>query len=334
MNKNIVKIFFISLLFGIFSATSYFLFSQSGPYGVSENEREVEINIPAGTGIVGIGDILVTQKVLRHPYGFYIQVLLLKEGRSLKAGEYSIPSHLSIRSLIKRMYKGEVIQRFITVPEGTTVSVIIAKLTKNELLSGTISRIPTEGSILPSTYAFHRGEQRQSIVDRMETVMEKTLINLWMTRSSTCPLKTKEEVLILASIIEKESSQYREEQPRIAGVFLNRINQGMKLQSDPTVIYGITLGKVPLGRSLTRKDLEHISNYNTYIHNGLPPSPIACPGKSAIEAALNPSISEEIYFVADGTGGHAFSKTLVEHNKNVQKWRLIKNYKEQKGDDQ
>ncbi|MBX9977235.1 MAG: endolytic transglycosylase MltG [Alphaproteobacteria bacterium] len=324
MFKKILKLIFMTLFLAAISGGFYFALSPSGPYGVTENREDIEILIPKGCGLVGVTDILMKEKILRHPYGFMLLALVRNQTKSLQAGEYLIPAHDTMEHILHKISSGDVIHRSFTVTEGMTVMDAVTKLNENKLLSGTLESMPEEGRLLPSTYPYHRGESRKSLIDRMEKAMAMTLLELWKDRPKDCPLKNPDEALVLASIIEKETSQILKEQPRIAGVFMNRMKIKMRLQSDPTVIYGMTMGKKPLGRALTRNDLKHDSFYNTYRYIGLPPTPICCPRKEAIEAALNPDDHEELYFVANGTGGHSFAKTLEGHNKNVQEWRDLK----------
>ncbi len=191
-----------------------------------------------------------------------------------------------------------------------------------EGLSGETGPVPPEGSLLPETYHYSWNDDRAALVERMQTGMEVVLAELWPERAEGLPINTPEEAVILASIVEKETG-VAEERPLVASVFVNRLKRGMRLQSDPTVVYGLTNGQRPLGRTLTFRDLDRPSPYNTYTNGGLPPGPIANPGRAALEAVLHPAESRYLYFVADGTGGHAFAKTLVEHNRNVAKWRKI-----------
>jgi UPF0755 protein len=224
--------------------------------------------------------------------------------------------------VLGKLVKGDVVLRFVTVPEGRTSWEAVEILSANPLLTGEIDEVPPEGSLFPETYDIQRGQARTEIVARMQAKMDQVLDAAWQKRAEDLPVKTKEEALVLASIVEKETG-LADERPEVAAVFVNRLRKGMKLQSDPTVVYGVTEGKGPLGRGLRRSELDRATPWNTYVIDGLPPSPIANPGLAAIEAVLNPPESEYLYFVADGTGGHVFAKTLDEHNANVRKWREI-----------
>lgn len=323
MLQRLSKIITLAVLLFCAISVFYATFSPSGPLGVTSNTTEVEVYFPEGARSMDIAYKMVDEGVLSHAYGFILRAKLLKKLHKLQAGEYLIPPGMRMEQLIDKIASGDVIHRSISVPEGVTVAEVVKKLDDNALLEGEIKTIPPEGSLLPATYPYHRGEKRENILKRMQKAMDQTLSELWKERSKDCPLKSPQEAVILASIIEKETSQKVEEQPIIAGVFYNRLATKMKLQSDPTVIYGLTLGKKQLGRPLAISDLTHNSPFNTYKHFGLPPAPIACPGKGAIKAVLCPKNTDAIFFVANGTGGHSFAKTLADHNKNVQKWRQI-----------
>lgn len=248
----------------------------------------------------------------------------------LKAGEYSIPAHSSIKDILNLLEDGKVILRQVTIPEGLTNWEIKQLLLANtELTKGAEFLILPEGSYLPETYSYQKGETAFDIMNHMHEAMTKTIDELWASRAPNLPFDTKEQALTLASIVEKETS-VAEERARVAGVFINRLRQNIPLQTDPTVIYALTLGENqnkgygPLGRRLLKKDLEAESPYNTYLHAGLPPTPIANAGRASIQATLHPEEHDFLYFVANGSGGHVFAKTLEEHNRNVTQWRKIR----------
>lgn len=243
-------------------------------------------------------------------------------GGHLKAGEYEFPEQASIDTVLGIITSGRAITYKITVPEGWTTEMAVARVNENDVLTGDVTAVPAEGAIMPDTYVFRRGLTRQKMLEDMETAQGKLLDELWNARSPTSILKTKEQAVTLASIVEKETG-IAEERPLVASVFLNRLLQGIRLQSDPTIIYGLVGGKGKLDRGLTKADLASDTPYNTYRIDGLPPGPIANPGRASLEAVLNPPDTGYIYFVANGTGGHAFAKTLDEHNANVLKWRAI-----------
>lgn len=284
--------------------------------------------IERGKGVNAIARKLKTEGVIEQPLLFNV---IARLQTSLKAGEYEFPAQISMAEVIKMMEEGAVFDRKITIPEGLTSYQIVKLLKAREDLEGEIKNLPKEGSLLPDTYHFVKGETRSQKILQMQAAMTKALDELWEKRADNLPIKTKKEAVILASIVEKETGVAKERE-RVAGVFINRLRKSMPLQTDPTVIYAITKGKIkeggkgPLGRRLLRKDLDIESPYNTYKNAGLPPGPIANPGYAALKATLNPEENDYIFFVADGTGGHVFAKTLTEHNRNVAKWRQIRRH--------
>ena len=304
----------------------YALASWKSPGPLSE---EKEIIIPQGASVARISSILNEENVIDHPLSFKIAARLLDKGSQLKAGEYLFPAHSSVLDTLDKLHEGSVLSRSVTIPEGLTSYQIVGLINDTPHLTDEVTEIPPEGSLLPETYSFTRGDSRQEKIKRMQEAMTKTLDELWENRAEDLPFTTKEEAITLASIVEKETG-VPSERARIAGVFVNRLKAGIALQTDPTVIYALTGGKPedngygPIGRRLLRKDLGYDSPYNTYKYPGLPPGPICNPGAAAIAATLNPEEHDYIYFVADGTGGHVFSKTLDEHNRNAAKWRKIR----------
>lgn len=292
--------------------------------------QEDKLVIIPRAGILEIADQLKREGVIdEHRLVFVAGVLALGARSDLKAGEYQFQKHASVREVVETIVDGKVIQHQLTIPEGLTSEQIVARLLDNEVLSGNIKEVPREGTLLPDGYYFHRGFTREQMIARMRQAQDRLVREAWEHRSPDLPLKTPEQLIVLASIIEKETGK-PEERTRIAAVFANRLKQKMKLQSDPTVIYGLVAGKGSLGRPLSRSDLAQPTAYNTYVIDGLPPGPIASPGRSAIEAAANPARTKELYFVADGTGGHAFADTYEQHQKNVAHLRAIEH--EQKTD--
>lgn len=302
-----------------------YLFQSDGPL-----IEDRSVMVERGSGVRDIAKMLEDEKIIISQYPFLVGAKLKNNGKPIQAGEYEIKARASIADILNKMQSGDVMQRFVTVPEGKTSYEIVQILNHAKSLTGDIESIPPEGSLLPETYAYSSTESRNDIISSMQDAMNRALSEAWDKRQENLPFNTSEEALILASIIEKETavpSEYR----KVAGVFINRLRKGMPLQTDPSVIYGITMGKHedkgkgPLGRRLLTKDLQKDTPYNTYTRNGLTPTPICNPGRAAIEAAVNPEEHEYIYFVADGTGGHAFAKTLAEHNANVAKWRRVRN---------
>ena len=300
----------------------------AGVYGKSKFEEpgpsteETVVVLKRGSGLNAIAGTLEREKVVSNALVFRLGAKWKGVDRSLKAGEYAIPAGASMQAVLKQLIEGETVQRKVTAVEGQTSFAIVARLNAAEKLTGEITEIPPEGSLAPETYFYQGDESRAEVLARMQAAQVKILDELWEKRAPNLPLKTQQEALILASIVEKETG-VSSERARVAAVFINRLNRGMRLQTDPTVIYGITLGKSVLGRGLKRSELKAKTPYNTYVINGLPPTPIANPGRAAIEATLNPITSKELYFVADGTGGHAFGETLKQHNRNVKAWRKI-----------
>jgi UPF0755 protein len=280
------------------------------------------ILIPQGSGVEAIARQLHQAGVIEDPLVFRLGVRLLRVGRELRAGEYLFAVALSNRDAIDLLRSGQTVVRRLTLAEGLTSREIVALMDQAEAMAGSVETLPPEGSLLPETYHYARGDGRGELVARMARARDKLLSELWAGRAPNLPLASPQEAVILASIVEKETG-IAGERPRVASVFVNRLQKGMRLQSDPTVVYGLTGGKGPLGRALTRKDLQVPSPYNTYLIDGLPPGPIANPGRASLEAVLNPAQTAFLYFVADGSGGHAFAKTLAEHNRNVAKWRKI-----------
>ena len=239
----------------------------------------------------------------------------------IQAGEFEIPRGMGGAAILELLQHGRPVQRLVTVTEGMPAIIVSEKLATNPYLAGSLPSIP-EGSLLPDSYGYQRGEARAALVGRMQKAMDKTIAELWTKRSTDCPVATPDQAVTLASIVEKETGK-PSERPMIAGVYCNRLRIGMKLDADPTVIYPVTKGK-PLGRRILKSELNAVNGYNTYRRPGLPEGPIANPGKASIEAVLHPAQTKALYFVADGTGGHVFAETLAEQNANVAKWFAIR----------
>jgi UPF0755 protein len=292
-------------------------FERPGPLAA-----DTVISIPQGSGVEAIARQLYEAGAIEDPLVFRLGVRLLRVGRELRAGEYLFPMALSNRDAIDLLRGGQTVVWRLTLAEGLTSHEVVALLEQTEALEGPVDTVPPEGSLLPETYHYARGDGRSELVARMGRARDKLLSELWPGRAPNLPVATPAEAVVLASIVEKETG-VAGERPQVASVFVNRLRKGMRLQSDPTVVYGLTGGRGPLGRALTRKDLQAPSPYNTYLNSGLPPGPIANPGRAALEAVLNPAQTAFLYFVADGSGGHAFAKTLAEHNRNVAKWRKL-----------
>ena len=277
--------------------------------------------VPHGSKVYDIAASLDASGVTINPVVFRLAAKLLAKD-SLQAGEYEFVPHQSVASVVEEMHEGHSVVRLFTAAEGMTSAAIVDAL-GDIPLAGAITAPPSEGSLLPESYRYSWGDSRAGLIARMQKGMQETLNGLWAKRDESVPLKSPQEALIMASVIEKETGK-AEERPRIARVFYNRLQHSMRLQSDPTVIYAITQGKGPLDHPLGHSDLAVTSPYNTYTNDGLPPGPICNPGRAAIEAALHPEPNDYFYFVADGTGGHVFAKDLAEHNQNVAKWSAMK----------
>lgn len=280
------------------------------------------VNIPRGSGTRDIADILVRDGVIDQPWVFVGGVLVLKAREDLKAGEYQFKAYASLRDVVSTIIDGRVVAHQLTIPEGLTSEQIVARLLDDDILSGNIKEIPREGTLLPDTYNFTRGITREQMIQRMQQAQQRVLKDIWDHHSPDLPIKTADQLVILASLIEKETGK-PDERTRVAAVFVNRLKQKMRLQSDPTIIYGLVGGKGALGRPLMKSEIEQATPYNTYQIDGLPPGPIANPGRASLEAAANPARTRELYFVADGTGGHAFAETYEQHQKNVARLRAI-----------
>jgi len=294
----------------------YLSFVSSGP-----SVEAKTFVVPKGAGLNQIALLLRNAGLIEEPDVFIWGARLSGDARIIKAGEYAFEATVSPRRILGDFTAGKTVLRRVTVPEGLSSVEVAMLLNATDALEGTVSA-PAEGSVLPETYSYQYGESRADVLARMKRSMRETVVELWATRAGDLPLARPEDAVVLASIVEKETA-VAAERPRVAAVFINRLRRGMRLQSDPTVVYGLTQGNGPLGRRLTREDLEMNHPFNTYRIAGLPPTPIANPGREALAAVMNPLTTAELYFVADGTGGHVFAKTLAEHNRNVAKWRKL-----------
>jgi len=278
--------------------------------------------IPRGAGPATMAKILRDEGIISHPQLFRVALMIDPAPKPIKAGEYEVPAYTSMQAVVELLQSGKVVQRRLTVPEGLTMAEVVELVRKTEALSGDITLDLKEGDLLPETYFYSRDDTRDGLLLRMKEAMDKTLEEAWRKRAAGLPLANRREALTLASIVEKETA-LPAERPKVAAVYINRLRRRMKLESDPTTIYGLTQGKAPLNRELTRADLQSNSLYNTYVVTGLPPGPICNPGRASILAATNPARDRALWFVADGQGGHAFATTLAEHNRNVERWRQI-----------
>ena len=291
-----------------------------GPHGEARR-----VLIAPGMGTRQIARKLEDEGVISSSSLFLAAIAIDRyRGRAphLKAGEFAIPPRASIREVISILRSGKAITYKVTIPEGFSTAQVLERLRADPNLSGEITLKPEEGTLLPDTYVFQRGETRDDILRRMMAAQKKLLGELWPKRAAGLPFRSPREAVILASIVERETA-LPEERPLVAAVFINRLKKGLRLQADPTIIYGITRGR-KLGRPLRKSDIQRKTPWNTYQIDGLPPTPIANPGREAIAAVLNPAPSDALYFVADGSGGHVFATSLAEHNRNVRKWRALR----------
>jgi UPF0755 protein len=299
-------------------------------FGVAKNrfdspgplQEDKVVNIPPRLGIRDIADLLVKEGVIGDSWAFIISAKLAETREELRFGEYQFAKGSSLHDVINTIVEGKVVQHQITIAEGLTSEQIVQRLLESDILSGNIKELPKEGSMLPESYRFTRGTLRDQVIQRMQQAQRRVVQEVWDRRMPDLPLRSPEQLVTLASIIEKETGR-SDERTRVAAVFINRLKQRMKLQSDPTIIYGLVGGKGTLGRPILRSEIEQPTPYNTYVIDGLPPGPIANPGRSALDAVANPARTKELYFVADGTGGHAFSETLDQHQRNVARLRAI-----------
>ena len=267
--------------------------------------------------------MLQREGVITDPWVFIGGALALKAHRGdLKAGEYQFSKRASLRDVAETIIDAKVVQHQLTLAEGLTSEQIVARLLENDVLSGNIREIPREGTLLPESYKFERGMSREQMIQRMQQAQARVVKEVWDRRTADLPIKSPEQLVTMASIVEKETGK-PEERTRVAAVFMNRLKQNMRLQSDPTIIYGLVGGKGALGRPIMKSEIEQPTPYNTYVIQGLPPGPIANPGRASLEAAASPARTKELFFVADGTGGHAFADNYDQHQKNVAKLRAI-----------
>jgi UPF0755 protein len=311
-----------ALILGLIGAAAggwaWLAFTAGGPL-----QQSTVINIERGLNRSEISHLLQDKGVISDARIFSAAAAVnTLRGRFIKPGEYEFPAGNSMHEVMAQMLRGQVLTYKLTIPEGWTTDMALQRIKENDVLAGEITKAPPEGALLANTLVFQRGMTRQQFIDSLVEQQSALLEEVWAKRPVDTPLKSKEELLTLASIVEKETGK-PEERPAVAAVFLNRLNKGMRLQSDPTIIYGIVGGKGKLDRPLRRSDIDGATPYNTYTIDRLPPGPIATPGRASLEAVVRPDATDYLYFVADGTGGHAFARTLEEHNANVTKWRKI-----------
>lgn len=314
-----IAIVVLFLVAGVGAGASYIWFTSAvtspGPL-----QSPAVVIVAPGEGLSAIAQSLATTGVVERAWLFELEARRTSQTRALKPGEYQFEAGVSVAETLKKIVERDVVVHFVTVPEGVVSSEISRILNAEDSLTGEVPPAIEDGALLPETYSYEWGDTRADLIERMRAARTEALQQLWDARAPDLPLSSPEEALVLASIVEKETGVDAERR-RVAAVFINRLRRGMRLQSDPTVIYGLEPESGKLGRPLSRADLAQATPYNTYVIDGLPPSPICHPGREAIAAVLNPLESQELYFVADGSGGHAFARTLREHNQNVANWR-------------
>lgn len=308
----------LALLAGLIAILGWVTYSLPGP--AARHGRETAVILRKGAGVQEIGAALKRAGVVRSELAFIVAAELSGGSRRLRAGEYAFAARSSLKAVLARIRSGRIVHHRITVPEGLTSQQVVAILDRSPVLTGSVP-IPPEGALLPETYEVTRGEQRAAVLQRMMDARDRLLVQLWMHRRPGLPYTRVSQAVTLASIVERETA-VPAERPRVAAVYLNRLRQGMRLDADPTVAYGVDKSG-PLGRALTRQDLQTNTPYNTYLNPGLPPGPIANPGRASLAAVMDPPNTDELYFVADGSGGHAFAKSLTDHSRNVAQWRAL-----------
>ncbi|MBR0551218.1 endolytic transglycosylase MltG [Stakelama marina] len=310
----------LGIVFALVVVAALFLVMQSWG-GAGPAPKNVTVIVPKGATLTAAAEKLEQAGAVHSARRFVLFAKVLGGSEPIRAGEYRLPAHIGQSDILKMMQGGRTLQRFVTIPEGLPSVLVQERLMAAPELTGKVA-VPMEGTVLPDSYSYQRGDTREETLERMQRAMRDYLAQAWKKRSPRTVVKTPREAVILASIVEKETAK-PEERRTIAAVYSNRLKQGMLLQADPTVIYPITKGK-PLGRRILRSELEEDNGYNTYASPGLPVGPICNPGRASIDAVLNPSDSQALYFVADGTGGHVFANTLEQHNANVRKWYAIR----------
>lgn len=321
---------FLSLFLGVFlwmySIINYMFYEQTG-----EQATHI-IDIPAGSNLTSVADKLHQADIIANPFLFILAVKLRGKETQIQAGEYEITTPTNMAVIFDKLTQGKIKLFSVTVPEGLTSRQIVTRLTRNEHIVLDTLYVPDEGSLLPETYFFPRSTPLSSILEQMAKAQTVLMDELWPQRQAGLPIKSPYEAIILASIVEKESA-VDSERNRIAGVFINRLRRNMRLESDPTIIYGLT-GGTPLGRGLYLSEIDKRTPWNTYRVKGLPPTPISNPGRASIMAVLHPALTQALYFVADGSGGHAFSDNLAAHQRHVENWRRIERQRKARQNDE
>ena len=293
----------------------------SGWFGSAQIEEDTTFIVPSGSTLTSVANRMEEEGVVASAEAFLLRAKIFGGGDPIQAGEFLLPANASQSQILDMFQSGDVIRRFVTIPEGMPSILVWERLMAQEHLTGEVP-VPQEGSVLPDTYDFERGEERAAVLARMQAAMQNYLAEAWPRRKEGIAVDNVKDALILASIVEKETG-VPEERRMVAGLYSNRLKDGMLLQADPTIIYPITKGK-PLGRRIRQSEIAAVNDYNTYSMVGLPKGPITNPGRESIAAVLDPEATEARYMVADGTGGHAFAETLAEHNANVEKWFALR----------
>lgn len=322
---DILNGFLTLLVLGLLVAGGVLLYGASQFYGDGPLREDTTFRVESGSGLASTAQRLEEQGLIGNRYIFQAGGRALERQANIKAGDFRIPAGASMADILKEITEGNPIRYAVTIPEGWTSWDAIQRLNADSNLVGEVTSLPAEGSILPGSYDYVPGETRQSVLDKMQAAMTTELAAIWAARQDDLPLETPEQLLVLASIVEKETG-VASERPQVAAVFVNRLREGMRLQSDPTIIYGITKGQSNLGRGLRRSEIEAQTPYNTYQINGLPPTPIANPGVEALKAVAHPDSHDYLYFVAKGatpSEGHVFAETYAEHQQNVARYREI-----------
>lgn len=330
LTNMVVSLTVLSLI--TVGAALYFGKQQFESKGPSSEDQTVIIS--SGAGLSGITDRLAARNVINDDWFdqlvFNFGVRFYKNAANLKAGEYAFEAGVSMQKVMTDLVDGNAVTHAVTVPEGWSTAQVLERVRSHPTLVGEVTEVPAEGALLPETYTFTRGTNRQQVLDQMKAAQDKLLAEIWERRVDGLPIKTPEELVVLASIVEKETAK-ADERPRVAGVFVNRLNQNIRLQSDPTILYGLFGGEAwTRDRSaIKQSELKSETPYNTYQIDGLPPGPIGNPGRAAMEAVANPSLTKDLFFVADGTGGHVFAETYEQHQANVRKWRKVERERRQ-----
>lgn len=321
MGKLFGTLILLLVLFGAAVGGGWYIYTRDGPEAPNGGPRTVIVE--PGASVPAITDALLAAGAIEDGLPFQVAVRLTNSRPRLKAGEYAIESGASMKEIIQQLVEGRVVLHAVTAAEGLTTAMILRKVGEASILSGDLPAVPpAEGVLLPDTYMVQRGETREAVIERMIKAQQTLMAELWPKRQEGLPFQTPEEAIILASIVEKETGN-ASERPEVAAVFVNRLRRGMRLESDPTIIYGINKGE-KLGRPIYRSEIDRKTDWNTYQIDGLPPTPICNPGADSIRAVLNPPVSKALFFVGDGEGGHVFAETYGEHLKNVAVYRKVR----------